>query len=349
MGFFFRKPDFYIPEGGIDKLENITLGGFQQTILIQSCSPKNPVLLFLHGGPSMPLPGVSSRGKNYTVATNTKELVKHFTVVFWDQRGTGKSYHKDIPQTSMTFEQLVSDAAELTDFLRETFHQEKIFLAAHSFGTLIGMYLLNKQPGKFHTYVGISQIISWTENDRAGLAWLKEEAKRRGDYKALNELEAVGEPPFVKGYKQWGILRKWQMRYSTMVYQDDNIKHPGLARVSLGMLTAKEYVLADVFHSFYSGFKLIYTDEFIRNIPNINVQKEVPSVDIPVTFIHGRKDVHVHAHFAEDYLNTLKTNHEKKFIWMEKSAHLFHPDDTALIEQHLINELSHIKAEVINL
>ena len=349
MGLFSRKPDFQIPADGIDKIETIVLGGIQQTILIQSHSPKNPVLLFLHGGPSMPLPGISSRGKNYTVATNTKELVKHFTVVFWDQRGTGKSYHKDIPPTSMTFEQLVSDAAELTDFLRETFHQEKIFLAAHSFGTLIGMYLLKKHSEKFHSYVGLSQIISWAENDRAGLDWVKEEAKRRGDLKALNELEAVGNPPFTEGYKQWGVLRKWQMKYSTMVYKDDKIKHPGLAKVSFDMLVSKDYSLRDVFHSFYSGFKLIYSDQFIRNIPNINVQKEVPSVAIPVTFIHGRKDVHVHAHFAEDYLNSLKTNHEKKFIWMEKSAHLFHPDDTALIEQHLINEIKHIKAEVINL
>ncbi|MFT9598667.1 MAG: alpha/beta hydrolase, partial [Mesobacillus sp.] len=134
-----------------------------------------------------------------------------------------------------------------------------------------------------------------------------------------------------------------------MVYKDDKIKHPGLGKVSLGMLTSRDYSLTDVYHSFYSGFKLIYTDEFIRNIPKINVQKDIPSLDVPVTFIHGRKDVHVHAQFAEEYLSTLKTTHEKNFIWMEKSAHLFHPDDTALIEQHLINEMSHSKAEVINL
>ncbi|MBT2680276.1 alpha/beta hydrolase [Bacillus sp. ISL-35] len=346
MGFFLRKPDFHIPADGIDQIKTISIGGIQQTILIQSHSPENPVLLFLHGGPSMPLPGVSSRGKDYTVATNTRELVKHFTVVFWDQRGTGKSYHKNIPPSSMTFDQLVSDTAELTDFLRDTFSQDKIFLAAHSFGTLIGMYLLKKHPEKFHSYVGISQIISWTDNDRSALIWVKEEAKRRGDYKALNELEEVGDPPFTESYKQWGVLRKWQMKYNSMVYQDDTIKHPGLAKVSLGMLTSKDYRLTDVFHSFYSGFKLIYTDEFIQNIPKIDVQKDVPQVMVPVTFIHGRKDVHVSAYLVEEYFNTLKTTKEKRFIWTEKSAHLFHPEDTALIEQHLIEELKHIKAEV---
>jgi pimeloyl-ACP methyl ester carboxylesterase len=49
-------------------------------------------MLFIHGGPSMPVPGVSCRGVDYVLITTTKELVKHFTIVYWDQRGTGKSY-----------------------------------------------------------------------------------------------------------------------------------------------------------------------------------------------------------------------------------------------------------------
>ncbi|CAI9394889.1 hypothetical protein BACSP_03943 [Bacillus sp. T2.9-1] len=44
----------------------------------------------------MPVPGVSNRGRDYALVMTTKELVKHFTVVFWDQRGTGKSYAKQI-------------------------------------------------------------------------------------------------------------------------------------------------------------------------------------------------------------------------------------------------------------
>jgi pimeloyl-ACP methyl ester carboxylesterase len=145
------------------------------------------------------------------------------------------------------------------------------------------------------------------------------------------------------------VLRKWQMKYNTMVYSDDVIKHPGLARVSLDMLFSKDYRLLDVFHTFYSGFKLIYSDDFIRFIPHIDVKKDVPEVKIPIAFIHGKKDVHVHANMAQEYLRTVKSTQEKQFIWMEKSAHLFHPDDTDLIEQCLLNELRHLKTGVINL
>lgn len=71
-------------------------------------------------------------------------------------------------------------------------------------------------------------------------------------------------------------------------------------------------------------------------------------------FFYRKPDFHI----PEDRIDRIETItiggiqqtiHEKNFIWMEKLAHLFHPDDTARIEQQLINELSHIKAEVINL
>ena len=141
MKLLSRKPDFTILEGGIDSVEKVMLGGIEQTILIQAQNDENPVLLFLHGGPSTPIPGVACRGKDYTVATNTRELVKHFVLVFWDQRGTGKSYHPHIPEESLSIKQFVSDANELTDILRNRFKKEKIFLAGHSWGSTLDFNL----------------------------------------------------------------------------------------------------------------------------------------------------------------------------------------------------------------
>ncbi|MBB6452056.1 pimeloyl-ACP methyl ester carboxylesterase [Salirhabdus euzebyi] len=339
-----QKRDFHIPEDGMDLVDELVIGGFKQTILIQGEKKENPILLFLHGGPSMPLPGVANRGTDYTVATNIAELVKHFNVVFWDQRGTGKSFHKDIPKESMNFDQLTSDANELIDQLIKRFDQEKIFLAAHSAGTIIGLNLVKKYPEKIISYVGLSQIISWTENDKLCYQWMLEEAKERGNAKALQELQAVGEPPYIESYKQWSVLRKWQTRFNTMVYSDDEIKHPGLLNVSKPMLQSKDYRLKDIFNTFYKGFKLIYTQHFIEKLPAINFKETVEDISVPVTFIHGRKDVHVHGRLVEDFFQRLDSKRGKKLIWMEKSAHLFHPDDTKLIEQVLIKEKKYMSS-----
>jgi hypothetical protein len=72
---------------GISALEEITLGGVQQWIFVRGQDRRNPVLIFLHGGPGEPAAGISSS------RTLDGELIEHFTVVHWDQRGAGKSYN----------------------------------------------------------------------------------------------------------------------------------------------------------------------------------------------------------------------------------------------------------------
>jgi pimeloyl-ACP methyl ester carboxylesterase len=335
----FSKRDFIIPKEGIDIVESIVIGKIKQTILIQSYDSSNPVMLFIHGGPSMPLPGVSSRGKDYTIVSNIKELVKHYTVVFWDQRGTGKSYHEDIPQNTMSFEQFLQDANEMVDYLKSEFKVEKVHLAAHSFGTLIGIYLVNRHPNKFYSYTGLSQIINWTENDKLSYEQIKKEAIKRNDKKALKELEEVGEPPYTDSYKQWGVLRKYQMKYNTMIYSDEKIKHPGLFKITLDMFFSKDYTFKDLVNTFYKGFKLIYSDEFIKNIPNINVKEEVKEIKVPTTFIHGTKDFHVHFELLEEFLKSVSKKEKAECILLNNSSHLFHPIDTKKIEEILIKIL----------
>ncbi|MEH7179196.1 alpha/beta hydrolase [Neobacillus vireti] len=342
-GIFTKKPDFIISEKGLSTVQTIYIGGIQQSILLQGENLNNPILLVVHGGPTMPLPGVSSKGRDYTIVTNTRELVKHFVVVFWDQRGTGKSYHQNISPESMNINQFVLDANELTDYLRQRFNKEKIFLAGHSWGSTISLELAAKYPEKFYSYVGISQIVSWTENDRLALKWIKEEAKRRGNNKALLELESIGEPPFVESFQQWGVLRKWQRKFNTLIYTDKDVKHPGLLGVSKPMFQSEDYTLMDIVHSYYHGFKLIYTQAFIEELAENDFFKSVKEMEMPVTFIHGRKDFHVHGSLVEDYFKQLNAKKGKNFIWAEKSAHLFHPDDTRIIEQYFIEELRHLK------
>lgn len=343
VSFVASKLDFIINENGISEINSIKIGGINQSILIQGEDLTNPVLLFLHGGPSLPLPGVSSRGSNYTIVTNTKELVKHYIVVFWDQRGTGKSFDKSIPKHSMNFSQFVSDTVEVTDYLRKRFNKEKIFLAGHSWGSLIGLKTASENPEKFYSYIGLSQIVSWTENDRLGLLWAKQEAEKRNNKKALQELNSVGEPPFDESFKQWGVLRKWQQRFGTIIHSDEFIKGPSLFSITLSMLRSKDYSVRDMYHTFYKGFKLVYSDDFIKEIQQINFAETTTKIDIPVTFIHGAKDIHVFGDLTQSYFNQLDGMMGKQLIWMDKSGHVFHPDDTVKIEQLLIEELKHFE------
>jgi hypothetical protein len=75
---------------------------------------------------------------------------------------------------------------------------------------VIGLKAASSFPEKYYSYVGISQIVNWVDNDRLGLIWTKEEAKRRKN-EALNE---VSGRPWTESMEQWGVLRKWQCNFN---------------------------------------------------------------------------------------------------------------------------------------
>ncbi len=339
MKLLSRKRDFEIPESGISTVERLNIGGIEQTILIQAQHTDKPVLLFLHGGPSMPLPGVSCRFRDYTVATTSKELIHHYVLVFWDQRGTGKSYHPGIPKESINLAQFISDAKELVDYLRERFVQDKIVIAGHSWGSVIGLSLATQIPDKLHAYIGISQIVDWPENDRLCREWVINEATKRGHSKAVDELTRLGEPPYTESYKQWGLLRKWLMRYNSMIYKNKEIKPPSLLDAMKIMLFSSDYTLKDIYNSLYKGFIFSFTQQMIEDFSRVNFFESAKNVDVPIFFIHGRKDVHVYGSLIQTYFDHLNALKSKHLYWVEKSSHMFHPDDAREIEKILIEQV----------
>ena len=87
----------------IDEICKVKLGGVNQKIHIRGEKKSNPVLLFLHGGP-----GVTNR---HGVLARHSDLCDDFTIVCWDQRGTGGSYW-GVKDESLNLNQLIEDAAE---------------------------------------------------------------------------------------------------------------------------------------------------------------------------------------------------------------------------------------------
>ena len=79
----FRVAAGNIVAGSIAEIGYRRLGGVDQWMMIRGESVANPPLIMLHGGP-----GFSETGlfRHFNAP-----LEKSFTVVYWDQRGAGKS------------------------------------------------------------------------------------------------------------------------------------------------------------------------------------------------------------------------------------------------------------------
>ena len=125
-------------EGSISEKTFIMVNGVRQGMFIRGNNKNNPVLLYVHGGPAFP---------NYFLIDKYKPgLEDLFTVCYWEQRGGGLSYSKEVTLESMNLEQLASDAIEVTKYLCKRFGKDRVYMMAHSGGTPLAIMAAVKAP-----------------------------------------------------------------------------------------------------------------------------------------------------------------------------------------------------------
>lgn len=162
-------------------LEKISLGGINQWISIRTKDIQNPILLYLHGGPGTP---VMPLFRHFQAP-----LENYFIVIQWDQRGAGKSFSWHIPKESMTIEQFISDLHELIVLLCKRFNKEKIYLMGHSWGSVLGIKIVQRYPQLFHAYIGVGQASNTIETEKIMYRFVLNKSKELGDKKAVKRLK----------------------------------------------------------------------------------------------------------------------------------------------------------------
>ncbi|MBT8350719.1 MAG: alpha/beta hydrolase [Deltaproteobacteria bacterium] len=312
---------------GVSSLEKITLGGLNQWIFIRGTDQSNPVLIFLHGGPGAPLGSISSSRKY------DAKLIKHFTLVHWDQRGAGKSYHPDISLSSMTIDRLVEDCNELIEYLRNRFDTQKVFIVAHSSGSVIGIKTAHKYPDKIHAYIGVCQIINEYEQQKISYNYIVEEAKKSGDAKTIDKIKAIGPPPYDTLQRQ-NDKDNYIFRYGGVVHKKA-FQHIGA--VMLGFLTSPEYSLLEGFKTLMNKGYEFSMNAMWQEIKNINLTKEIQSIKVPIYFFEGRYDMATPTVLVEKFYNGLDAEKGKEFIVFENSAHIPMLEEKKKYEDLLVN------------
>ena len=150
-------------------------------MFIKSKDERHPVLLYLHGGPGMP--------EYFLTQSYPTGLEEDFTVVWWDQRGAGLSYNAGIPPETMTVEQLVADTLAVTNYLRNRFGQDKIYLMGHSGGSFIGILAAARAPGLYHAYIGMGQMTYQLESERHAYEYALAQFREHGNMRMVQKLE----------------------------------------------------------------------------------------------------------------------------------------------------------------
>lgn len=297
---------------GISSLEEIILGDLKQWIFIRSIDQHNPVLIFLHGGPGEPAMGMSS------ARHLDAELINHFTVVHWDQRGAGKSYNKNIPIHSMTLDRLVEDCSELIDSLRARFFQEKVFLVGHSAGTTIGIRTAYKYPEKIHAYVGVAQIIDDHEQQKLSYNLIVEKIEKSGDKKNQLAIKTIGPPRYdspEKEFKKAGYI----VHHGGFIHDSP---YKQIAILTLSYLTSPEYSFSEGIRTANRKGLNFTMNARWEELKNNNFTKEIQSIKVPIYFIAGKYDMIIPQVQFEKKKNGMDAEIGVNLIIFEHSAHL---------------------------
>ena len=298
----FRGPHGEVLSGSIAEIAYRRLGGLDQWVMIRGKSVGNPPLILLHGGP-----GLSETGlfRHFNAP-----LEESFTVVYWDQRGAGKSFERTVARSSLTVEQLISDLDELVDAVCARLGKTKVAIFGHSWGSALGPLYAARFPEKVAAYVGSGQIGDWAAGESASYAFALAEAQRLGKQRALKKLRAIGPPPHSANelWTQRRVLSRLEGRMAPRA----------MWKLGRAVLAGDESSIFDL-PTTMQGFRFSLAAMWAE-VSRLNLLELVPALEMPVLFFLGRKDHWVPAEVSLLYIHGL-TARSKELVWFEESGH----------------------------
>lgn len=292
--------------GSIASLEQVSLNGSDQWILIRGQDIQAPVLLFLAGGPG----GTQLATARFALG----ELEKYFVVVNWDQPGSGKSF--DVAgRTSLTPERYLADAHALVQVLRQRFGQEKIYVLGESWGSALGIMLVQQYPEDFHAFIGTGQMVAFLENDLMCYDFALQLAQERGDTAKLEKLTQQGPPPYYGKGVAW---KQATYLLDTYSYMNSNPAIADNGANTFRDLAAPEYGLYDKLNWFRGPLDtlgIVYP-----HLWEVDFRTQAIKLAVPVYFLIGRHDINAPTSLVEEYFEVLEAPH-KEIVWFEHSGH----------------------------
>ena len=295
---------------GVDEELYLPLNGQEQYVLMTGQDVSNPVILYLHGGPSSPDSTVT-----YSFADT---FTDRYTFVCWDQRGCGRTYFrnlaKDPDNSTATFGQALADVDALVDYLRERFGRDKVVIMGHSYGTILGSSYVQAHPEKVSAYISVAQVVSLEKSDLYSYQDALAKAKAAGD-----DTTAL-ETAYEKYLLEPSLVNLMAVRQEVSEY------HPAaVGENSVWYALTSPYYGMDDFRWFTVQLGDM-ENYFALNKPLFDYTKGFDATAlgteyaVPVYFISGSDDWICPVDSVRDYYNSI-TAPEKDFTLIEGCGH----------------------------
>jgi pimeloyl-ACP methyl ester carboxylesterase len=315
---------------GVEELLPVQINGITQWISVRGKDRRNPILLFLHGGPGSP-----TMPADYTFQTPWED---YFTVVQWDQRGTGKTYAANDPAVTaatMSMTQMNSDAEQVVRYLMNRYQKKKIILLGHSWGSILGVQLAERHPEWFYAYIGVGQVVNGLKGEKMDYDWVLATARADHNPDAVHELEALAPYPGRPTIERLMVERKWSVYYGGLSYGRKNF-----AFESNAWTLSPDYTDHDL-ESVDPG-TFISVTHLLDAMAAIDFDSTT-RFKCPIFLFEGRHDYTVSSELAASWLARIQAP-EKKLVWFENAAHMPMQEEPGRFLYHLITDVRPIAA-----
>lgn len=292
----------------------VEINGKMNGMFISMTDEKNPVLLFISGGPGVPEIWLNEAYKN----EYPNNILKYFTVCYWDYIGEGLSYDSKIKPEEITLQRLADDAHEVAQYLKKTYKKEKIYLMAHSSGTNLGLYLAQTRSEDFYCYFGMGQ--DYLKGDRRyeeGYYFMKDVFEKAGNEKALkqmNKLVNISEDGKITAKKPSSIGKDWEEILLMAGCATTREMRSDMKDIFFKQMGCKCYTFGEKIN-YWKGKKLLSKSAYREYAVNPDVK-----VKIPVIFISGFYDYTTPITLSKELYEKLEAP-AKYFYTFNNSAH----------------------------
>ncbi len=289
----------------IATLEQVRINGMNQWLLIRGHDRRQPVLLWLHGGPGaaqMPI------ARHYNGALETD-----FVVVHWDQRGAGKSNPFRFDPTTMTFEQFLADARVVTRLLQQRFGQERLLLLGHSWGTQLGATLVHEHPEDYLGYVAVAQVVERGQSHKIAYDWLLEQIEAADDPRARERLADLGEPPF-GDHAQY-------VAFAGLVDAFGGSMDVGFGALARTALLAREYSPLDYLRWIRGAQRGSGPMWKQPRYADFDARRDVSHLNVPAFFITGERDFNTPLALTRSFVESLAAPAGSRLLPIADAAH----------------------------
>lgn len=286
---------------GISEAGFVRIGGIDMWVEIRGENRANPVLLELHGGPG---------ASNTYFANRTRAWERHFTIVRWDMRGTGKTFGRG-DQGEFTIERMLADAVEVTHYVRQRLHKDKVLLVASSFGSVLGLHLARNHPELYSAYVGTDQNICGGDRDARQYRDTVQRLRASGKDSAAAKLERIGADPSKWTGAEWGELAK------ATAWADPMLRDILKKLILKSMWFSPQHTLRDLKTA---GEAQKFSERLGVQSVGMDARRDGTRFELPFFLFQGEHDSLVPAERARRYFDEVQAPH-KEFALISNANH----------------------------